>query len=266
MGRRAVAVLLDAAPPGLADEIAAEAARVPGVQGLGPVRVRTAGAFTFVDLTVNVDRGATLEGAHQVAEAVDRSVSRLVGMGDVVVHVDPVRRSGENLSQTVGAVAARLGLRTHEVHAHEVGGRYYLDLHVEVPTGLTLGEAHDRVSRLEEAVRAELPQVSEVHSHIEPVPAAVMPAARPAALTAAGEAELRARIEAIVGGIPGLHGVHSIQIRPTTESYDVVLHCHADPEMPVVQAHRLAEAAEKAVHAQVEGLSQVLIHVEPVGS
>ena len=266
LGRRAVAVLLDAAPPGLADEIAAEAARVPGVQGLGPVRVRTAGAFTFVDLTVNVDRGATLEGAHQVAEAVDRSVSRVVGMGDVVVHVDPVRRSGENLSQTVGAVAARLGLRTHEVHAHEVGGRYYLDLHVEVPTGLTLGEAHDRVSRLEEAVRAELPQVSEVHSHIEPVPAAVMPAARPAALTAAGEAELRARIEAIVGGIPGLHGVHSIQIRPTTESYDVVLHCHADPEMPVVQAHRLAEAAEKAVHAQVEGLSQVLIHVEPVGS
>jgi divalent metal cation (Fe/Co/Zn/Cd) transporter len=33
--------------------------------------------------------------------------------------------------------------------------------------------------------------------------------------------------------------------------------------MPVAQAHRLAEAAEKAVHAQVEGLSQVLIHVEP---
>ena len=265
LGRRAVAVLLDAAPPGLADEIAAEAARVPGVQGLGPVRVRQAGAFTFVDLTVNVDRGAALEQAHQVAEAVDRNVSRLVGMGDVVVHVDPVRRSGENLSQTVSAVSARLGLRTHEVHAHEVGGRYYLDLHVEVPAGLTLGEAHERVSRLEEAVRAELPQVSEVYSHIEPIPAAVTPAARPATMTAAGEAELRARIEAIVGGIAGLGGVHSIQIRPTTDSYDVVLHCHANPGMPVAQAHRLAEAAEKAVHAQVEGLSQVLIHVEPEG-
>jgi divalent metal cation (Fe/Co/Zn/Cd) transporter len=214
---------------------------------------------------VNVDRGAALEEAHQVAEAVDRSVSRLVGMGDVVVHVDPVRRSGENLSQTVGAVSARLGLRTHEVHAHEVGGRYYLDLHVEVPAGLTVGEAHERVSRLEEAVRAELPHVSEVHSHIEPIPAAVTPAARPATMTESGETELRARIEAIASEIPGLHGVHGIHIRPAADGYDIVLHCHADPGMPVAQAHRLAEAAEKAIHAQVEGLSQVLIHVEPEG-
>jgi divalent metal cation (Fe/Co/Zn/Cd) transporter len=57
--------------------------------------------------------------------------------------------------------------------------------------------------------------------------------------------------------------VHSIRIRPAADGLDVVLHCHADPDMPVAQAHRLAEAAEKAVHAQIEGLSQVLIHVEP---
>jgi cation diffusion facilitator family transporter len=263
LGRRAVSVLLDAAPPGLAGEIAAEAVQVQGVQSLGPVRVRQAGAFTFVDLTVDVDRSASLEGAHEVAEAVDRRVSKLIGMGDVVVHVDPVRRSGENLSQAVSAVSARLGLRTHEVHAHEIGGDYFVDLHVEVPPDLTLREAHDRVCQLEDAVRAELPQVSEVHSHIEPILPAVTPVGQPVSIDATDEAELRARIEQIVGGVPGLREVHSIQIRPAADGLDVVLHCYADPDMPVAQAHRLAEAAEKAVHAQVEGLSQVLIHVEP---
>ncbi|MFN2168822.1 MAG: cation transporter dimerization domain-containing protein [Anaerolineae bacterium] len=226
-------------------------------------RVRQAGAFTFVDLTVDVDRSASLEGAHEVAEAVDRRVSKLIGMGDVVVHVDPVRRSGENLSQAVSAVSARLGLRTHEVHAHEIGGDYFVDLHVEVPPDLTLREAHDRVCQLEDAVRAELPQVSEVHSHIEPILPAVTPVGQPVSIDATDEAELRARIEQIVGGVPGLREVHSIQIRPAADGLDVVLHCYADPDMPVAQAHRLAEAAEKAVHAQVEGLSQVLIHVEP---
>jgi cation diffusion facilitator family transporter len=265
LGRRAVSVLLDAAPSGLAGEIAAEASQVPGVQGLGPVRVRQAGAFVFVDLTVNVDRGATLEEAHQVAEAVDRRAGRLFGRGDVVVHVDPVRRSGENLSQTVSAVSARLGLRTHEVHAHEVGGHYFVDLHVEVPADLTLRDAHDRVCQLEEAVRGELPKVSDIHSHIEPIPAAVSPAAWPAPMSAAGDAELQARIEAIVSGVPGLHGVHGIHILPAADGYDVVLHCHADPEMLVAEAHRLAEEAEKGIHAQVDGLSQVLIHVEPEG-
>jgi cation diffusion facilitator family transporter len=265
LGRRAVSVLLDAAPPGLAEGIAAEASQVPGVQGLGPVRARQAGAFVFVDLTVNVDRGASLEEAHQVAEAVDQRVSRLFGTGDVVVHVDPVRCSGENLSQTVSAVSARLGLRTHEVHAHEVGGRYFVDLHVEVPADLTLREAHDRVSQLEKAVQGELPRVAEIHSHIEPIPAAVTPTAWPAAMSVAGEAELRARIGAIVSGVPGLHGVHGIHIRPAADGYDVALHCHADPDMPVAEAHRLAEEAEKGIHAQVAGLSQVLIHVEPEG-
>jgi cation diffusion facilitator family transporter len=263
LGRRAVSVLLDAAPPGMAEEVGAEAGQVPGVQGLGPVRVRQAGAFVFVDLTVNVDRGATLEEAHQVAEAVDRRVSRLIGQGDVVVHVDPVRRSGENLSQTVGAVSARLGLRTHEVHAHEIGGRYFVDLHVEVPADLELREAHDRVSQLEEAVRGELPRVAEVHSHIEPIPAPVAPAPRPATTSEAGEAELRARIQAIVRGVPGLRGAHGIQVRRAVDGYDVVLHVHADSEMSVAQAHRLAEAAEKGIHAQIAGLSQILIHVEP---
>jgi cation diffusion facilitator family transporter len=263
LGRRAVAVLLDAAPPGLAGEIAAEASQVQGVQSLGPVRVRQAGAFTFVDLTVEVDRSASLEGAHQVAEAVDRRVSKIIGMGDVVIHMDPVRCSGEDLSQAVSAVSARLGLRTHEVHAHEIGGDYFVDLHVEVPADLTLREAHDRVCELEDAVRAELPRVSEVHSHIEPIPPAVTPAGRPVPLDEVNEAELRARIEQIVGAVPGLRDVHSIQIRPAADGLDVALHCYADADMPVAQAHRLAEAAEKAVHAQVEGLSQVLIHVEP---
>jgi cation diffusion facilitator family transporter len=114
LGQRTVAVLLDAAPPGMAQHIAAQASHVPGVQGVGPVRVRQAGASMFVDLTVDVDRSLSLEEAHQIASAVDARVSTLVHRGDVVVHVDPVRPPGESLSQTVSAIAARLttGLAT----------------------------------------------------------------------------------------------------------------------------------------------------------
>lgn len=159
LGRRAIDVLLDAAPPGLTGRIAAQVARVPGVETLGPLRVRQSGASTFVDLTVHVDRSLSLEQAHQIATAVEARTSALVPQGDVVVHVDPVKQPGESLPQAVGAIAARLGLRTHNVHAHEVRGQYFVDLHVEVPTGLTLGQAHRQVSHLEQAVRRELPHI-----------------------------------------------------------------------------------------------------------
>jgi len=262
LGKRAVSVLLDVAPPGLADQIAAQAGQVPGVQSVGPLRVRQAGASVFVDLTVNVDRSASLEEAHQIAEAVDDRVSRFVHRGDVVVHVDPVRRSGENLSQTVSAIAARFGLRTHFVHAHEVRGRYFVDLHVEVAPDLTLGQAHDQVSRLERAVRDELPQVRGIHSHIEPLATTVAPVYD---VDPQEEDSLRSEIMAVTTEFLGLDGCSRLHIRSGPEGYDVVLHCLADPDLSVAEAHRLADELEKRIQIRLPGIQRVLIHVAPEG-
>lgn len=259
LGRRAVAVLLDVAPPGLVDQIAAEVARVPGVQSLGPVRVRQAGAAMFVDLAVKVDRSASLEEAHQIAEEVDRRVSQVVQRGDVVVHVDPVRQSGENLSQAVGAIAARMGLRTHYVHAHEVRGRYFVDLHVEVPTDLTLGQAHDQVSRLELAVRDELPQVHDIHSHIEPATAQVAAGG----VEAGVRRKLQAQIATVAGEMPELDGCDQVYIRSGRNGYDVVIHCRADCNLPVAEAHSLADELERRLQLRIPEIERVLVHVEP---
>jgi divalent metal cation (Fe/Co/Zn/Cd) transporter len=228
------------------------------VRSVEDVRVRQAGASTFVDLTVTVDRSASLEEAHQIATDVEGSVGRVVDQGDIVVHVDPVRQTGESLSQTVSAIAGRSGLRTHNVHAHQVGERTFVDLDVEVPSDLTLAEAHERVSQLEAAVREELPHVSDVHTHIEP---ATMPLAA-AAEDDVGE-NLRAQIRTVVEGMAGLQGCHNLHMRPGPGGYDVVLHCMADPWLPVAEAHRLADLTEKRLHAEVPGLGQVLIHLEP---
>jgi cation diffusion facilitator family transporter len=262
LGKRAVSVLLDAAPPGLADRIAGEASQLPGVQGVGPVRVRQAGASVFVDLVINVGRSASLEEAHQIATAVDEYVTRLVPRGDVVVHVDPVRRSDENLSQTVSAIAARLGLHTHYVHAHEIHDRYLVDLHVEVPADLTLGQAHDRVSRLELAIRDEIPQVRDIHSHIEPIASPVAPVE---AIGINDERALRTKILAVVEDTPGLCGHDRLHIRCGPDGYDIVLHCLADPDLPVERAHRLADELERQIQTKVDGISRVLVHVEPEG-
>jgi cation diffusion facilitator family transporter len=262
LGKRSVVVLLDVAPPGLSERIAAEAVQVPGVHSLGAVRLRQAGASVFVDLEIHVDRSATLEEAHQVAEAVDERISAIVPRGDVVVHVDPVRRAGESLSQTVSAIAARLGLRTHDVHAHEVRDRTFVDLHVEVPADLTLGQAHDRVRRLEVAVREELPFVRDIHSHIEPLAAPVLPVAP---LDEKEEQQLRAQIEAAVSEVPELDGYSRLHIRPGPGGYDVVLHCLADPDLPVAEAHHLADQVEKLLHVRIPGIRRVLVHVAPEG-
>jgi cation diffusion facilitator family transporter len=262
LGRRAVTVLMDVAPPGLAERIAAEARQVPGVLSLGPARLRQAGASIFVDLVIEVERSASLEEAHQVAERVGERIGRIVPRGDVIVHVDPVRGAGESLAETVNALAARLGLHAHNIHAHEVRGRIFVDLHIEVPSDLTLGQAHDRVSRLEVALREELPDVRDIHSHIEPLAMPVLPAPH---LDDEKRRQIEAQIEAIVKEVPGLGGSSRLHIRPGVGGYDIVLHCLADPDLPISEAHRLADQVEKLVHVRIPGVSRVLVHVEPEG-
>jgi divalent metal cation (Fe/Co/Zn/Cd) transporter len=262
LGRRAVTVLLDVAPPGLAERIAAEARQVPGVLSLGPARLRQAGASIFVDLVIEVERSASLEEAHEVAERVSERIGRIVPRGDVVVHVDPVRGTGESLTETVTALAARLGLHAHNIHAHEVRGRVFVDLHIEVPSDLTLGQAHDRVSRLEVALREELPDVRDIHSHIEPLAVPAQPAPH---LDDEKRRQIEAQIEAIVKEVPGLGGASRLHIRPGPGGYDIVLHCLADPDLPITEAHRLADQVEKRVHVQIPGVNRVLVHVEPEG-
>lgn len=259
LGRRAVEVLLDAAPPGLIERITSEAGQAPGVRSVGPVRVRQAGASVFADLTIAVDRSASLEEAHQIATVVESRVGALVHKGDVVVHIDPVRQTGESLPQAVGAIAARLGVRTHNVHAHEVRGQYFVDLHAEVPPDLTLVQAHERINRLEAAVLGELSHISEINTHIEPL---VVPLAPVAAVEEVDE-RLRAEIAAVVEGVSGLTGCHNLKIRPGPGGYDVVLHCLADPNLPIAKAHRLTDEVEKRLRADGSNIGQVLVHVEP---
>jgi divalent metal cation (Fe/Co/Zn/Cd) transporter len=45
----------------------------------------------------------------------------------------------------------------------------------------------------------------------------------------------------------------------------VVLHCLAHAQLPIGQAHYLAEQLKRQLLAQMDGIHDVLVHVEPAG-
>jgi divalent metal cation (Fe/Co/Zn/Cd) transporter len=106
----------------------------------------------------------------------------------------------------------------------------------------------------------ELPRVQDIHSHIEPISPMASPSA---AVGSDEEGALRTRIVTIAEQVPGLRGCGRFHVRLGPDGYDVVLQCLADPDLPIAKAHRLAHEAESRIRAQVPGISQVLVHVEP---
>lgn len=56
----------------------------------------------------------------------------------------------------------------HRIRTRGTEGEVYVDLHVCVDEGMTVGAAHDLSERVEDAIRLNYPQVIEVLVHIEP--------------------------------------------------------------------------------------------------
>lgn len=89
LGRRTVDALLDTAPAGMEQRIAAAVESVPGVRDCHQVRLRYSGAILFVDLHVLVDGHQTLTEAHDLTESIEETIHQIVPQADVTVHPEP---------------------------------------------------------------------------------------------------------------------------------------------------------------------------------
>lgn len=89
LGRRTVDALLDTAPAGMEERIAAAVSAVDGVRNCHQVRVRYSGPVMFIDLHVLVDGGQTLAEAHRLTETIEGVIQQIAPQADVTVHPEP---------------------------------------------------------------------------------------------------------------------------------------------------------------------------------
>jgi cation diffusion facilitator family transporter len=87
--------LMDAVEPELVDQVEAVTRAVPGVQDIGPVRLRWVGHALEATLSVTVDCELTVAQGHDVAEEVRHHLLHQVRRLDsVLIHVDPCDHDG----------------------------------------------------------------------------------------------------------------------------------------------------------------------------
>jgi cation diffusion facilitator family transporter len=262
LGRRTLDALLDAAPKGLQQEIAVALERMEGVLGVLRVRVRRAGNRHFVDATVTVPRSASLEQVHALSDAIEKRIGEIVP-SDVMVHVEPRAPVGEHLFEAIRALAQRLGLAIHELHASQQDGRLFIELHLEVDENLSLREAHRQASELEDKIRELRDGAMDVNIHIEPL-------GRHIATPDSGIGEMRQlanAIEDFLNGLPSefdeLVNCHDVRVRQVEHHILVSCHCAMKSELPITEVHDVTAALEDRVKERFQQIYRVTIHPEP---
>jgi len=262
LGRRTLDALLDAAPEGLQQEIAKAVTRMDGVLDVDRVRVRRAGNRHFVDATVSVARTASLEQVHALSDAIEKRIGEIVP-SDVMVHAEPRAPQGEHLFESIRAVAQRMGLAVHDVHALQQDGQLFIELHLEVDENLSLREAHRQASELEEEIRKLRDGSTEVNIHIEPL-------GRRIATPDAGISEMKQlsrAIEEFLNRLPSefseLVNCHDVRVRQVEHHILVSCHCTMQSDLPITQIHDVTGALEDRVKEKFPQIYRVTIHPEP---
>ena len=257
LARQTIDALLDAAPTDVRARILDEVARVESVVDVDRVRIRRAGNRYFADLSVALRRNVTFQKSGQVAEDVAEAVHHVLPDADVVVHPIPRAPQQENLFDRIRGVAARSNLNVHEVSVQNFGGFLHVEQHLELDEGMPLKEAHDLVTRLEGDIRAEVPEISSILTHIESEPGHIE------TTDEIRDPALERRLRRIASEFPEILDMHEITLKRAGSHINVSCHCTLPDTLPLSRVHDISTELEIRFKHEAPELYKVLIHTEP---
>jgi cation diffusion facilitator family transporter len=130
----------------------------------------------------------------------------------------------------------------------QAGGRTFADVVIGVSPGAAVGQGHAAADRVEEAVQRALPG-SDIVVHVEP---------------AASEAEIRERVRAAAMTVSYVRELHNLTLIDTDDGIEASLHLKLPGDLPLGQAHAIAEEVEEAIHRAAPEVRAVQTHLEPL--
>jgi cation diffusion facilitator family transporter len=89
LGKKSVDVLLDTAPRETIDLVKRTLAEFPEVKHFHSLKVRTAGADTFVKVNVHLDPEMSLRQVHEICDQIENELSHRIERSEVNIHAEP---------------------------------------------------------------------------------------------------------------------------------------------------------------------------------
>lgn len=188
------------------------------------------------------DSLAALFVAFLVVTAAARLIRRNVDVLMDRAPVDAVRAARAAIATLDPPVEVR------RLRLREAAGRTFTDVVIGVSPGAAVAQGHAVADRVEEAVQGALPG-SDVVVHVEP---------------AGEEAALRERVRESAMSVSRVREIHNLSVIELPDGVDVSLHLKLPGELPLDEAHAIAEEVERAIIEGVPEVVEVQSHLEPL--
>jgi cation diffusion facilitator family transporter len=139
-------------------------------------------------------------------------------------------------------------VKTENLKVRKVSSKIFVEASVQVPSTMSLEEAHSLASKIETCLKDYFVNV-DATIHIEP---------------SDKERKMDQLVEKLAT-VDGVKEVHEISTIYVGGKLYITLHAYVNPELSVEEAHKIAENIEDRMYGEIKSLENVTVHVEPAG-
>lgn len=254
---RTTQVLVDRAPID-AERIEAVISDTPGIRRVLRARSRGAQDAIHIDLDVAVAPVVNANTAQSITNDLRNKIKEAFpSTNEVRIQIESETLRESNILIMARGIADTLGLGVHEIMSITTPQGPMLDMHVEVQPGISLQEAHEQISALEQRL-LQVTDAIDIVTHIEPANQGnTLQASSPAAID-----YLNKILQDLGANFPQGHWHHQ-SLHYEGNGYTLSIHCHLPGDISIETAHQFAERAELHLRSQFNELHRVTIHTEP---
>ena len=262
LGKKTIDVLIDAAPEGIAERIEEITMMVGGVISVDKIRVKPTGPQVFIEMAVCVNRTLSVEKVQAICSRIEQKVREEYPVGDITINSRPIALNSETIAERVHVIGLNHNLHAHNISTSLSGEKKHITFDVEIDQRLTIKQAHDTVTALENELHREFDGSLDICIHLDPLR---YEERTTTALLAEEEDQVCALIISASKKIEKIDNVHDIQVRKNEQQKLIItLHCSFNDDALLEEVHSITSKLEGALYNSLTNAGRVIIHAEPL--
>jgi cation diffusion facilitator family transporter len=156
------------------------ASHIPEIKGIHEITVETIGGKLLISYHIELESKITITSAHEIANSLEQRIKEeLKNVSTIISHLEPApetartgysREPDKLLEKEVARISQSMPeVRSlHEIEILAREERYNVTLHCEVDSSVTLAQAHEIATKIEEKIKAVDNRIDQVSVHCEP--------------------------------------------------------------------------------------------------
>lgn len=262
LSARAVSDLMDTYPSEIREEISQSLSSFENIKEIEKMRLRKSGPTIFAELTLKTNPFISVSESHELSKEIEKKLKEKFKEIDVIIHFHPLEIK-EKIQEKVQQISKKYekieNLHKIYLYKNEDTKKYTLCFHAVFSKEQNLEDAHKLLDELEEEIKNKIPEIEEIHSHIE---------------------EKRDTFEGKIEKIPretfekiekelieekNILGIHDFYFYGEKSESTVSCHILLKKEISIMEAHKIATFVEEIIKKHIKNVKNVIVHTEPSG-